>query len=97
MLDNASNNDLYVKKLGERFNFNPDHRRLRCVGYISNLVAREALFNSEVDVLEAEITTRTELLDELALWRKKGPIGKLHNLVVWLYKSPGRKERWHET
>lgn len=88
MLDNTSNNDLYIRRLGERFKFNAKHRRLRCVGHILNLIAREALFGSEVDVLEAELTTRRELLDELTIWRRRGPIGRLHNLVIWIYKSP---------
>lgn len=29
-----------------------------------------------------------ELTDEIALWQRKGLVGKLHNLVVWIYRSP---------
>lgn len=96
MLDNASNNDVCVRELAERFNFDPKHRRLRCVGHILNLVVREALFGSEVNVLKAELAARKDLLDELTLWRRRGPIGRLYNLVVWIYKSPQRKIRFYE-
>lgn len=67
MLDNASNNNLYMRKLAERFKFNAKHRRLCYIGYILNLIAREVLFRSEVNILKAKLAARRELLDKLTL------------------------------
>jgi hypothetical protein len=30
----------------------------------------------------------------LASWRKLGPIGKLHNIVTYIRKTPQRRERF---
>lgn len=45
-----------MRKLTKRFKFNLKHRRLRYIGYILNLVVREALFGSKIDVLKAKLT-----------------------------------------
>jgi hAT family C-terminal dimerisation region len=40
-----------------------------------------------------EVNIRLHRLEaERQLWRKKGAIGKLHNLVVWVRRSPQRRE-----
>ncbi|KAM4061736.1 restless-like transposase [Hirsutella rhossiliensis] len=61
-------------------------RRVRCFGHIINLVAKALLFGKDNEVFKSE-----ERLDlDLArhdLWRKRGPIGKLHNLVHWIHQS----------
>lgn len=61
MLDNASNNESCMKELANRFNFDPIKRRLRCMGYIINVIAREALFGKDVDVFKAETASTLEL------------------------------------
>ena len=33
---------------------------------------------------------------ELLQWRKKGPIGKLHNVIKWINRSPQRCERFKQ-
>jgi len=30
----------------------------------------------------------------LQAWRKKGPLGKLHNIATWILRSPQRRERF---
>jgi hypothetical protein len=40
VLDNATNNDTCMEKLGQIYGFNHQQRRLRCMGHIINLVAR---------------------------------------------------------
>lgn len=85
-----------MEELGDRFGFDPEERRLRCMGHIINLVAREALFGEDVDVFEVETAARQDLVDQLAIWRRKGPIGRLHNLVTWIYQSPQRRTRFHD-
>ncbi|KAM4061423.1 transposase-like protein [Hirsutella rhossiliensis] len=85
-LDNAKNNDTAVAALGHVFNFEGKQRRVRCFGHIINLVAKALLFGKDNEVFKSE-----ERLDlDLArhdLWRKRGPIGKLHNLVHWIHQS----------
>jgi hypothetical protein len=31
-------------------------------------------------------------LELLAAWRKKGPVGKLHNIVIWIRRTPQRRQ-----
>jgi hypothetical protein len=50
--DNATNNDKALKLLSERFELNPITSRLRCVGYIFNLVCTAILFGVDKDALE---------------------------------------------
>lgn len=94
--DNASNNDTCMEALAEEFGFNHKHRRLRCIGHIINLVVRQILFGKEADALENDCAQPKELLAELLLWRKKGPIGKLHNIVHWIQRSNLVYQRLHQ-
>jgi hypothetical protein len=52
-----------------------------CMGHIINLVAQQVLFRSDVDAFEEELTNVTAEEIELRNWRKRGLIGKLHNLI----------------
>jgi hypothetical protein len=56
-------------------------RRIMCMGHIINLVAQQVLFRSDVDAFEEELTNVTAEEIELRNWRKRGLIGKLHNLI----------------
>ena len=33
-------------------------------------------------------------MKELKLWRKRGPLGKLHNIVIFICRTPQRRERF---
>ena len=79
--DNADNNDTCLEELGIEFGFNKKDRRLRCCGHIINLVARSILFGTDADAFEEECQADKEVQDEIRLWRSRGPIGKLHNIV----------------
>jgi len=46
-----------------------------------NLVAQEVLFGSKNEAFEQELQNIAYEELELTAWRKKGPIGKLHNIV----------------
>lgn len=97
VLDNASNNDTALEELGKLLGKSPQwvkHRRLRCLGHIMNLIARALLFGEEKNIWEAQSQLQTSCQGEVQLWRKLGPIGKLHNLVKWVKKSPQRHERF---
>jgi hypothetical protein len=60
-----------------------------------NLVARKILFGKDPDALQEEIQQAKEELKDLELWRKKGPIGKLHNIIKYIRWS-GQREQLFE-
>jgi hypothetical protein len=101
MLDNATNNDTAMDTIAEVFSLNKNHRRLRCAGHIINLIARSLLYGFDKDLFEQEeldagLADLEDVEEELEHWRRAGPVGKAHNLVVWIYASPQRKARFHE-
>jgi hypothetical protein len=65
-------------------------RHVRCIGYIINLVAYQVLFGSDIEAFKKELKNVTA--EEVALqeWRKKGPIGKLHNVIRYILYSSKR-------
>ncbi|RKK66485.1 hypothetical protein BFJ68_g18588, partial [Fusarium oxysporum] len=70
-------------------------RRMRCYGHILNLVARAFLYGEDFESFEAESQVFDLLgrrVDDLRHWRKKGPVGKLHNVVKFIRSSPQRCE-----
>jgi hypothetical protein len=86
MLDNATSNDVCVKLLSRQFDyaFAPIERRLRCFGHIVNLVVKALLFGKNCEIFEKDVNFAFERQDEskqLIEWRKRGPVGKLHNIV----------------
>jgi hypothetical protein len=73
----------------------PNSRRVRCLGHIINLAAKAFLFGKDAEAFElntnaARAVTHLERLREL--WRKKGPLGKLHNTLVFIIRTPQRRE-----
>jgi hypothetical protein len=87
--DNASNNDTCIEALGSEFEFDHFERRIRCIGHVINLVARSLLFGKDPEALEEKLTQA----DDIELWRKRGPLGKIHNIVTWIRASPQRREQ----
>jgi len=66
-------------------------RRLRCLGHVINLAAKAFLFGTEYDAFEKDIKSikeKSELLQELKLWQKRGPVGRLHNIITYICRSP---------
>ena len=98
MTDNASNNDTCIKELAQKFNFDPTQRRLRCAGHILNLAARQIIHGKNAEAFEQAVENPKHLIDELNLWRKKGPIGKIHNITVYIMRSSAsqRREQFHK-
>jgi hypothetical protein len=102
--DNANNNDTTINivlhtllpalSIAER-----QQRRLRCWGHILNLAARAFLFGQNAEDFDEQILIHRTLAREqaeLQEWRKRGPIGKLHNIVVFIRRSPQRRETFLE-
>lgn len=99
MLDNASNNDTAMEAIAAEYGFDVEKRRLRCAGHIINLIARSLLYGFDktlFEEFEEELNLPQSVEEELEIWRRCGPIGKAHNLIVWIYASPQRVARWHE-
>jgi hypothetical protein len=80
--------------------YDPFHHRLRCSGHIINLAVKSFLFVTDNETLEAddaeEITDRwlKSTIKEIEQWRKKGPLGKLHNFIVFVQKSTQRMQKF---
>lgn len=82
-LDNAENNDTAMEVIGGELGFDGRLRRGRCIGHTINLSAKALLFGRNTDALEQQLSGAEALSDaEYARWRKRGPVGKLHNIVV---------------
>jgi hypothetical protein len=98
--DNASCNDGCLRSFFPRFipqmdNDDVKARRIRCFGHILNLVAKAFLFGEESDAFEIQSDFYDDLgqyQEGLEHWRRKGPIGKLHNIVKFIRASPQRSE-----
>ncbi len=70
-------------------------RRMRCLGQILNQLARALLFGAGADRFETQLQGFCSLNQSEAYiqhWRKRGPIGKLHNVVGYIRSSPKRAE-----
>lgn len=97
VLDNAGNNDTAIAEVARRLGKGEKWarwRRLRCLGHIINLIARALFFDERKDIWEAQSQMQKSSEEEIELWRKLGPIGKLHNFIKWVRRSPQRNERF---
>ena len=100
--DNADSNDTAWK--ATLAILHPDRdpvaSRSRCLGHIINLAAKAFIFGKNVDAFEAvaEAVNDSTPWDAPAMrtaqdaWRKKGALGKVHNIVVFIRISPQRRE-----
>ncbi|KAM3451813.1 hypothetical protein MY8738_008519 [Beauveria namnaoensis] len=93
--NNAESNDTCLDELAGELGFKKQHRRLRCCRHIINLVARSVLFGTDVDAFEEDRQVDKEFQEEVNLWRAKGPIGKLHNIVHCVQRSGQRIKKLH--
>lgn len=98
VLDNASNNDTAVLNLFAFLGQDPataKSRRLRCLGHILNLTVKAFLFGEDAEAFEAEALAAFTLqaeINELSLWRRRGPVGCLHNIIYYIKKTAQRLE-----
>jgi len=87
-LDNANNNDTALESIGKELGFDGARRRGRCFGHTVNLSAKALLFGNNTDAFEDQLSGAEPLAEaEYELWRRKGPVGKLHNFVVDVHRS----------
>lgn len=98
--DNVASNDWAVFHTCEELKLgDSDDRRLHCLGHIINLAARACLFGKDSESFDFEVSERAKMrlevrqaLETLAFWRRKGPIGKLHNIIIWILRTPQRTQ-----
>lgn len=90
--DNASENRACLDILSNELGFSAPQRHVRCIGHVINLVAHKVLFGSNVESFEHELGSVTAEVVELMTWRRKGPIGKLHNLIRYITHPASRRE-----
>ncbi|KAF4546993.1 Hypothetical protein D9617_74g064550 [Elsinoe fawcettii] len=91
--DNASNNDTRLDFLGREFGFKMPDSRIRCCGHIFNLCGQAVLFGVDAEAFEHGIEDPALEEVQLARWRRKGPCGKLHNVIYYIEASPQRIDR----
>ena len=101
VLDNAESNDacieIFIKNLHPQPPIPKVHRRLRCIGHIVNLAAQAFLYGNDPDAFFSGIMSATAVRSEqqaVDLWRRRGPIGKLHNVIKFIRRSSQRREEF---
>jgi hypothetical protein len=98
--DNAEANDVAVRHIVADLlpAIEPQSRRSRCLGHIVNLAAKAFLFGTDVEAFEMAVNIPEVGLESStaqkaqAEWRKKGPVGKIHNIVQYIRSSTLRRE-----
>jgi hypothetical protein len=100
--DNADSNDTAWKATLSVLHpdRDPMTSRSRCLGHIINLAAKAFIFGKNVAAFEAVVDAVNDAtpLDSPAMraaqseWRKRGALGKVHNIVVFIRVSPQRRE-----
>ena len=101
VLDNITSNDTCVAEILKALSINDtvERRRLRCLGHIINLSAKAFLFSLDPNAFENEIEITQQFEEERKqqeIWRKQGPIGKLHNVTTYIRYTLQRREEFQE-
>lgn len=102
--DNASNCDtairaafrsLYPSRTAAQRAALEEIYRCRCIGHILNLAAKAFLVGTDTSILDRYDPASPDVdLEVVQEWRKRGPVGKLHNIVYWIRRSPKRKDKF---
>ena len=105
--DNVDSNDVAWRETLRQLNPRRNHvtSRSRCLGHIINLAAKSFIFGKSVTAFEAIVDSvdGSHSRDSDAMqvaqeeWRKKGTVGKLHDIVVFIRASVQRQEEFRRT
>lgn len=91
--DNTFENGARIDLIGKELKIDASKRYVLYIGHVINLVAHKVLFGSDVEAFEAELESNvTAEVVEVNSWRKKGPIGKLHNVIRHICASSTRRD-----
>lgn len=102
MLDNAGSNDTAVDAILKQLfplmkKEKRKQRRLRCLGHVINLAAQTFILGKNSEKVLDELSAKHAAGDWTgisAIWKKHGPIGKLHNLVRYIRMTPQRRQEF---
>jgi hypothetical protein len=86
VLDNALNNDTTLVELAKTIGFDPKVKRLHCMGHILNLITEAYLYGQDASDFEKQFKEQG-LSGRRRMWRDRGELGKLHNLVAHVIAS----------
>jgi hypothetical protein len=100
MADNASSNDACIDLVLQALypNMTRKHRvrrRLRCFGHIVNLCAQAFIMGKDASKTCKDLDSAYREGDYTRireLWKKRGAIGRLHNIVRYIRASPQRRQ-----
>ncbi|KAG7404580.1 Zinc finger BED domain-containing protein DAYSLEEPER [Fusarium oxysporum f. sp. raphani] len=93
MMDNATNMNTMIDKVSDDLEhefdvfYDPLPHRLRSFGHIVNLAVMEFLIGKRPPTTDSY---RGPSDEEVEQWRKRGAIGKLHHIVVYVMWTPQR-------
>jgi hypothetical protein len=91
VLDNVTNNNTTLVELLKSMGFDLRTKRLRYMGHILNLIAEAYLYGQDASDFEQQFNEKG-LKGRRELWRSRGELGKLHNLVAHVMASGKRSE-----
>ena len=100
--DNDSKNDTCIAYLLAKLNPRMSkrmiqRRRIRCLGHIVNLCAQSFIIGKDAEKVCKELEkaiAEGDLKKIGALWKKRGSIGRLHNIIRYIRGSPQRRNRF---
>ena len=71
--------------------------QIRCIGHIINLCAQAFIIGKDAEKVckDLETALRDGEYKKIGdLWRKRGSIGRLHNIIHYIRASPQRRNRF---
>ena len=89
MLNNADSNDTCLETLTRWFPMDVSQRYLRYIGHIINLIVRAVIFGINISKFKAELHGASDEFS-FEIWAKKGAIGRLHNLIIYIRRTDQR-------
>lgn len=100
IFNNAISNDTCVEAILKVIwpDFSKKKQRLWCIEYIINLAAQVFLYNKNKKAFIVKMQNTwslTDIKNQYKVWRKKGPIRKLYNIITFICRIPQRcKQFW---
>jgi hypothetical protein len=101
---NGRNNDTALQEISKKLrdagypSFDPVADRVHCFGQALNHAVQSLLWGADFEAFERQISGQydgdAEHVVEILRWRKRGPLGKLHNVLSYIYNSPSRRDRF---
>ena len=80
------NNNTTLKELAKTMGFDPILKQLCYIGHIINLITESYIFGQDASTWEDNFK-KAGPRERQKLWRQRGELGKLHNLVVHIVAS----------